>query len=47
MQAGTAQFGVFFNQGSLQSVLAGANGSCIAAGTGADDGYVVDSLWQV
>ncbi len=47
VQAGAAQVRVFFDKRGLQAELAGANGRGVSGRSAADDGYVVDGLWQV
>src|ERR1035441_10041519 len=47
MQAGAAQVGIFLDEGGLQPKLPGANRRSVSRGPAADDGYVVDCLWQV
>ncbi len=41
VEAGSAEGGVFFNQGRVQTQLGAANGAHVASGAGADNQYVV------
>ena len=47
VQACAAELRIFFDQCDFQSILSAANRGRIAARTGANDGCVVDSLWQL
>src|ERR1039458_5505070 len=47
MQAGATQVRIFLDEGRLQSKLPGANGRSVSRRSAADDGYVVNGLWQV
>src|SRR5262249_16883682 len=47
VQAGAAEVAVFFDQGNLQSILAGANGGGVSGRAAADDGDVVGGFGQV
>jgi hypothetical protein len=46
VEACAAQLVFFFNQAGLQSELAGAESGRISAGPSADDGDVINSVWQ-
>ncbi len=46
VQAGAAEVRVFLDQGSLQAVLAGADGGSVSGRAAADDGYVVNGVRQ-
>src|SRR5579871_1470073 len=46
VEASTAKKSVFFDQGSFEAVLAGADSRSITSGSAADDGYVVDRVGQ-
>src|SRR4051812_10855940 len=46
VQAGAAELVVFLNEGDFQAKLAGADGGCVTGRAGANDGNVVDRLWQ-
>jgi hypothetical protein len=47
MKAGATQLRVFFNDAGLESKLAGTEGSRVAARAGADNGNVINRVWQV
>ena len=47
MQTGATQVRIFLDQGGLQSKLPGANGRGVSRRSTADDGYVINCLWQV
>ena len=47
MQTGATQVRIFLDEGGLQSKLAGANGRSVSRRSAADDGYVINCLWQV
>ena len=47
VEAGAAEFVVFLDECGLQSQLSGANGRGVSGRSAADDGYVVNRLWQV
>ena len=46
MQARAAQKSVFFDEGSLQAILAGADGRGVSRRPAADDGNVINGLRQ-
>ncbi len=46
VQACAAELVLFFDEAGLQSKLAGAESGCVSAGAAADDGYVINRLWQ-
>src|SRR3954469_15823967 len=46
MQAGAAELVVFLDERDFQAELAGADGGSVTGGAGANDGNVVDRLWQ-
>jgi hypothetical protein len=46
MQARAAKLVFLLNQAGFQSKLAGAECSCVSAGSSADDGNVINRIWQ-
>ena len=46
VQTGAAQLVVFLDEADLQAPLAATDGRGVSGRAAADDGYVVDSLWQ-
>jgi hypothetical protein len=46
VQAGAAEPVFFFNEAGFQSKLAGAESGCVSAGTSADNGNVINSIWH-
>jgi hypothetical protein len=47
VQAGPAQLLVLFDHGGLQAQLSGAKGRGVSGRSAADDGYVINGVWQV
>ena len=46
VEAGAAELVLFFNEAGLQTKLAGAESGRVSAGASADDGNVINSVWQ-